>query len=305
MRHLKAPIRIWVDYICIDQNNIAERGHQVQLMADIYKNARTVYAWLGAATSATNMAVDFSIKLRVAPPEWRKSPEARKMRRAGRGGFDSLAKREFWSRLWIIQEVVLAKQLYVVVGRRMVDWNWITVAFKMKKVIFNGANPRYDGIDSVHKEVFKHIRALRKTQAEGSHPDLRSLLTSFRECQCQDPKDRVYSMLGLLDPPTSSQILVDYNHTLIELFVLNSKWLLPPLNDAQRLAMQYPALEIFDSSIFETVARFYGKNGRSVEVSRWTRDQALRHRSDLNLVLDARIRNIRHIFQTFAAEEST
>ena len=302
LRQVKAPIRIWVDYICINQQDVSERGHQVQLMADIYRSASAVYAWLGAGDRSTNVAIEFVNKLRIAPPDWRKSPEARKMRRAGRVGFHSLAGRIFWSRLWIIQEVVLAKQLYVVVGRRMVDWNWITVAFK--KVTFNGLNSRYDeDIDSVHKEVFYHIRALREAQARGSHPEISSLLTSFRECQCQDPKDRVYSMLGLLDPRTSSQILVDYNHTLIELFVLNSKWLLPVLKDAW-LAMQYPALEIFDSSIFETVARTCGKNGRSIEVSRWKRDQALRRRSDLSLVLDARIWTIRHIFQTFAVKKA-
>ena len=300
LRHLKAPIRIWVDYICINQQDVSERGHQVQLMADLYGSASAVYAWLGAGDRSTNVAIEFVNKLRVAPPEWRKSPEARKMRRAGRVGFHSLAKRIFWSRLWIIQEVVLAKQLHVVVDRGMVDWNWITSAFE--KVKFNGFSSHY--LDSEHKEVFKHIRALRKAQTRGSHPEISSLLNDFRYCQCQDPRDRVYGMLGLLDAQTRSRILVDYSHTLIELFVLNSRLLGPRSSKAKELIVQYPALDIFDSSIFESVAQTCGKNGRSIEVSRWRRDQALRHRSDLSLVLDTRIRTVRHMFQAFAVKKA-
>ena len=294
LRRLKTPIRIWVDYICINQQDVSERGHQVQLMADIYKSARAVYAWLGAATVASNMAIDFAIKLRVAPPEWRKSPEARKLRKAGRAGFHLLAARTFWSRLWIVQEVVLARQLYIVVGRSMVEWDRILNTFS--KVAFDRMGGR--------KETFKHLRALRKAQARGSYPEIGSLLNNFQNCQCQDPKDRVYGMLGLLDAQTRSQILVDYSHTLIELFVLNSRILGPRSSQAEELTVQYPALDIFDSSIFEIIARTCGKDGRSIEVSRWLKDRALRHRSDLGLVLDARAWTIGHAFQTFAAKKT-
>jgi hypothetical protein len=37
----------WIDAICIDQNSIAERNHQVSLMSDIYSQAERVLAWLG------------------------------------------------------------------------------------------------------------------------------------------------------------------------------------------------------------------------------------------------------------------
>ncbi|OCL04187.1 hypothetical protein AOQ84DRAFT_276132, partial [Glonium stellatum] len=38
---------LWVDAICIDQDNLVERGHQVQLVKDIYWHARRVLIWLG------------------------------------------------------------------------------------------------------------------------------------------------------------------------------------------------------------------------------------------------------------------
>lgn len=38
---------LWVDAICINQGNMAERSHQVQMMWPIYKSAETVLVWLG------------------------------------------------------------------------------------------------------------------------------------------------------------------------------------------------------------------------------------------------------------------
>ena len=294
LRHLKGTICVWVDYICINQNDIAERGHQVQLMADIYKNAFAVYAWLGDSDRKTDATFVWAAMFEQVPSERRKSPEEHRLRNDGRLGFHSLAAREFWSRLWIVQEVVLARQLYIVVGRSMVEWDRILNTFS--KVAFDSMGGR--------KETFKHLRALRKAQARGSYPEIGSLLNNFQNCQCQDPKDRVYGMLGLLDAQTRSQILVDYSHTLIELFVLNSRILGPRSSQAEELTVQYPALDIFDSSIFEIIARTCGKDGRSIEVSRWLKDRALRRRSDLSLVLDARAWTIGHAFQTFAAKKT-
>ena len=312
LRHLKGPIRIWVDYICINQQDVKERGHQVQLMADIYKTARAVYAWLGAASLHTDVAMEFATKLRVACYEWRKSPEALRMRRVGSVGYQSLAARVFWSRLWIIQEVVLARHLCVFVGRTMVNWSWITGAFE--DVVWDGPSPDYVpdldedlellANDYERKVIFQHIRALRETQAEGSYPDVRSLLNRFWKCQCHDPRDRVYSMLGLLDAHIRSQFSVDYSQTLIELVVLNSRLLGPRSRIAKQLAMQYPTLEIYDSSIFGFVARICGDGGLSVEVSRWMKDQALRRRHGLSLVLDARLWTACQSFQTFAARKT-
>ena len=47
LRHHDRKRAIWVNAICIDQKNVAERGHQVKLMGKIYANAERVLIWLG------------------------------------------------------------------------------------------------------------------------------------------------------------------------------------------------------------------------------------------------------------------
>jgi hypothetical protein len=49
---------IWVDSICIDQNSLSERNHQVQLMGEIYQRADTVLIWLGEADQDAEIAFD-------------------------------------------------------------------------------------------------------------------------------------------------------------------------------------------------------------------------------------------------------
>ena len=49
---------IWVDAICINQNDDVEKSWQVAMMWDIYQKAETVRVWLGSAADASNHLMD-------------------------------------------------------------------------------------------------------------------------------------------------------------------------------------------------------------------------------------------------------
>jgi hypothetical protein len=51
--------RIWVDALCIDQQNDEEKGFQVAMMAKIYANARSVFIYLGEENESTRPFFDF------------------------------------------------------------------------------------------------------------------------------------------------------------------------------------------------------------------------------------------------------
>lgn len=61
LKHLRdslGELTIWVDSICINQNDDMEKAEQVPLMRDIYAGANEVYCWLGTGTRATTRAAD-------------------------------------------------------------------------------------------------------------------------------------------------------------------------------------------------------------------------------------------------------
>ncbi|KAI1139680.1 heterokaryon incompatibility protein-domain-containing protein [Hypoxylon sp. FL0543] len=131
--------QLWVDAICINQKNTQERNHQVKLMASIYSKATYVISWLGnpdehradlaiqtireltrALTDAIENPGDVSSydreRLRRVAVEWilthlgsftvGKEPEGIHWR-----ALTEFTSNEYWSRMWIIQEIVLAKPL--------------------------------------------------------------------------------------------------------------------------------------------------------------------------------------------------
>jgi hypothetical protein len=54
---------IWIDYLCINQDDIEKRSHQVALMSAIFSMAMTVAAWLGKPTHGSNLVTKFIPRL--------------------------------------------------------------------------------------------------------------------------------------------------------------------------------------------------------------------------------------------------
>jgi hypothetical protein len=49
----------WIDALCINQSDIHERNHQVNLMKEIYTQASEVYVWLGDKSENSDIAMDY------------------------------------------------------------------------------------------------------------------------------------------------------------------------------------------------------------------------------------------------------
>jgi len=56
---------MWIDAICINQQDKDERSYQVAMMRDIYSNASCVYIWLGEGTDRSDYALDWCVNASV------------------------------------------------------------------------------------------------------------------------------------------------------------------------------------------------------------------------------------------------
>lgn len=118
----------WTDAICIDQSNIRERNHQVGQMGSIYRNASKVRVWLGkdaatgeilsAMTEASHKGdlriVDL-LDEQLCPPEFRARFQPEKRRK--------LLRNEYWSRTWIVQEIILAARIIIQSAEGKTSWS--------------------------------------------------------------------------------------------------------------------------------------------------------------------------------------
>ncbi|KAI1349839.1 heterokaryon incompatibility protein-domain-containing protein [Xylaria sp. FL0043] len=128
-RRIRQGFKLWVDAICIDQENSAERSKQVSRMRNIFASAWHVVIWLGTEEQNSVLAVTALrwLAMRSKGPEpleglykegkkidlsplfivWAKAKSAWK--KEVYTALFYLLTRPYWQRTWILQEVAMAR----------------------------------------------------------------------------------------------------------------------------------------------------------------------------------------------------
>ncbi|KAE9368093.1 HET-domain-containing protein, partial [Stipitochalara longipes BDJ] len=130
LRHLRLPYTsrlVWIDAICINQEDNTERGEQVQIMRKIYAQAEQVLVWLGETSNYSELAMEF---LEVGngkcdTKEWFKETIIKTTEGLYKSEWQAifrLQERDYWSRTWIVQELACAPKLELMCGPRSVSW---------------------------------------------------------------------------------------------------------------------------------------------------------------------------------------
>src|SRR5436190_35615 len=134
---------IWIDFICINQENLEERNLQVSMMDRIYGKARYVLVWLGRDDGTIAMANETISKILSVRDSFATSnivpykaytPE--EFKREGvpyisGEGWDALAalfSRQWFRRIWIIQEVIFGSYIIMFCGNQEVFFDEIALA---------------------------------------------------------------------------------------------------------------------------------------------------------------------------------
>ncbi|KAK3331172.1 heterokaryon incompatibility protein-domain-containing protein [Apodospora peruviana] len=89
------PVICWVDAVCINQDDEAEKSSLAQLMGDIYRGAESVIVWLGEARDDSDMVMDM---IRVDSVAKGPDSDAQTIKRRGLL-VEAFMNREWWSRL--------------------------------------------------------------------------------------------------------------------------------------------------------------------------------------------------------------
>jgi Heterokaryon incompatibility protein (HET) len=180
---------VWIDTVCIDQSNISERNHQVQMMKHTYSLASDVWAWLGEEAGYSYWAMRFLSNRKRA------SPLREHM------GLEQMLKREYWKRIWIIQEFSLGRKLAIHYGQKSTDWTH-----------FEGTSHDYSPAS-----VILRTRSLYQSRQEG-YPLLFHLLERHVDSLCMNPKDTVYALVSMACDWESSGLEIDYSKTLLAIY---------------------------------------------------------------------------------------
>lgn len=218
MRLAIQPRTLWADAICINQKDPAEKGFQVPLMAQIYRGGRRTLVWLGQADQWTEMVFDAvkndvrlvyggSTQIYTETPPARKSAarvpftndrlmawtqlllKARREIRLHKAVYSVLG-RQYFKRAWVVQEIVLSPHVWVMCGRHEVAWDDICRWLDQLHHAFFGK--------SVFLDTFLRVRELRDQSEQETASPLTRIMAILSPFQATDPRDKLYSVLGLV-----------------------------------------------------------------------------------------------------------
>lgn len=199
LRYPRQSRTLWVDAICINQDDTAERMSQVLLMQEIYSRSSRVVVWLGEYEP-------LGLK-RFLRQDTGSAADVQSIRFGAARVARFLLQRPWWTRAWITQELVLAKDVQVNCGSHFIHWDRLCplinacserpyfptddpeVHFAEFRVLFDYRNGRLPK-KALDKELETRRRLDRST-------DLLALIYDFRSRQATDSRDKVFAFQGL------------------------------------------------------------------------------------------------------------
>jgi hypothetical protein len=237
---------MWIDQICIDQKNTLEQNNQVTKMDRVFQTAYKVIAWVGPEEGDSRVAME-TIRSwpEGTPHSYRVSPYGVPPDNAPDDGvpvhgfqiypqLESVIKffrREYWYRAWVIQELVLARNIVIHCGHHKVHWKKIEdmlytlrLGRKITEWSLEAPARQQVPIDFPAWNVtvlVKHILPITVQDIvldrrdfgynQGRIPEHRTLghvLASYPDLRCKKVHDKIYALQNLVQP--GKRVTVDY-----------------------------------------------------------------------------------------------
>ncbi|KAJ4990452.1 heterokaryon incompatibility protein [Stagonosporopsis vannaccii] len=229
------PKLLWIDMLCIDQANNAERNHQVQLMREIYSKASRVIVWLGdtKASGKRMTALNAIIQLIAQNftlkdlPRYKVGaltiPQVKS--RLGYSTWDDMWHvisaafiSEWYTRVWCVQEIVLAQDSILLFRNAELYCDDMAKLCTWLKSHLHGKrawkSSHHHNV-SAFSNLFVAAQRFRAATLDEDQRKPEKMLYSSRKLEAKDPRDRFYGLLGLFE---EISVDVDYTKSIAEVY---------------------------------------------------------------------------------------
>lgn len=124
----------------------------------------------------------------------------------------AIFRRRYWRRMWIVQELRLARGWMLLCGQKQVDYN------RIKQLC---ASPNQLWIRNKPVKAILELGSFRNSDLPNTiFREKDRLTTLFRMCkdqECEDPRDKIFALLGIVQDGGHG-IAVDYSCSGLELY---------------------------------------------------------------------------------------
>jgi hypothetical protein len=192
------PRQLWIDALCINQSDSAEKNKQVAIMGDIFEQARNVIIWLGPRSVDSDIAMTAIANLssvdafeNITEPAW--------------DALENLFSRPWFSRIWVLQEFKRAKNPMFQCGHSYFLWGrsgdtlrefWgVDKEVNHAHIKLLGETGKVVSMASTRVEVPQNANV--STQRAAQH--LVRMLRVYGGCKATVAHDKIYGLFGLSD----------------------------------------------------------------------------------------------------------
>lgn len=261
---------IWIDSICINQDDVDEKGTQVAMMASLYRHASQVLVSIqpsnhseprsGNVASRTLVELADVVKERLLAGELdpvnveRDNYDSlvdegaiflKERKLLMRDAIKGIAGAEYWTRLWILQELAMSERACLMYHGDLIDLEALYLLTRIsdrleRETLDNGSeddsdedpdgsadeNPD-DNLNITPDKPLEIISgtpmglalAVRYMAPEISGLNLDGVLVRYSSWRCFDPRDRIYGTMAFIHWPGHTPLQVDYSLSRVELAV--------------------------------------------------------------------------------------
>jgi hypothetical protein len=215
---------LWVDAICINQEDLAERRSQVLKMRRIYESAEQVIGWLGEAADDSDMAMDLIDTMTdYDSPDDFVTNGITSQKAENIHLWLSLAAlfaRPYWRRVWIRQELAVAQEIMMMCGSRKQKWPTLVLACELLDEVSDNFDDLVKKISTFssgwHQVIF--IDTFRERVVDAGSVPPEELLFHNRACEASDARDRVYAALSMMPDDFGALLTPDYTADQLTVF---------------------------------------------------------------------------------------
>jgi hypothetical protein len=203
--------RVWIDALCINQYDLDERAQQVSIMRDIYGRAKSVVIWLGLDTygyaakaiSIITYAAQYMTERNSNVPSdeilferegYRCFNTNEKIPPPGHSDWNAvwwLYKNEWFSRVWVIQEVAQDFSANMLIGDHSVPW----IAAADAALLFRAKH--YTGSLQDADNLVQAMIVKDTIFKWGDSPSLLNVISRFSNFNASDARDKLFAVIGL------------------------------------------------------------------------------------------------------------
>lgn len=255
--------KVWIDALCINQQDLIERGREVKRMREIYKKSWTPIIWLGGSEDGSDEAMSL-IKL-LADTGARggvqyvnelthalyKNP---KLFGEGRWrALHQLAVRRYWSRIWVVQEATMGRyNTPVLCGEKTISWSEVSQSFAfmnqtdeiinvfIRKELEEASLPFSYSIWTAFQSA-EEIQWLQDRLHGSSQVNLYRLLELSRTMFSTDPRDKIYGLLELMPPSLECLVIPDYTAPVSTVYIDFAKATIADSGLLDVMRLRYPS----------------------------------------------------------------